>query len=221
MAKAVGLPQNSYCLFAKVRASLPDSTGGLVDFDNDGWRDLLAGQGHVMDDISDSDPALAHHELILLARNLFGRYYDVAARAGPAFRRRLAARGVAFGDLDGDGRVDAAINVNDGPALVLRNVGAAGNSLTLSLERSGDNLDGVGATVRIRDSRGVEQAGFRGSARSYLSVDSSALHFGFGGDASCESVTVRWSHGTTQTFTDPGGPIVRIRQAQETSEGSR
>ncbi len=186
---------------------------GLVDFDNDGWRDLVVGQGHVMDDIGLSDEALAHEEPPMLARNLFGRFYDVSRQAGPAFQRPVAARGIAFGDLDADGRVDAAVNVNDGPALVLRNLSTGGNGLTVRLEGAGRNRDAVGATVQVKDSRNVEQYAFRGSAGSYLSASSSDIHFGLGESGRCEWITVRWPDGSTQTVTAPDGPIVILRQA--------
>ena len=186
---------------------------GLVDFDNDGWRDLLVGQGHVMDDIGDSDSELAYEEPMMIARNLFGRFYDVADRAGPAFRTPVAARGVAFGDLDGDGRPDAAVNVNDGPAIVLRNVSSSGNSVLVRVEGSRGNRDGIGATVTVTTSGAIERRAFRSSAGSYLSSNSPDLHFGLGAGQICESVTVRWPDGSTQTVSDPEGAMVVIRQA--------
>ncbi len=186
---------------------------GLVDFDNDGWRDLLVAQGHVMDDIGDSDPALANEEPLMLARNLFGRFYDVSGRAGPAFNRPIAGRGAAFGDLDGDGRVDAAISVNNGSALILRNSSPAGNSVTVRLEGSGANRDAIGASVRVRTAGTVEQMAFRGNHGSYLSSNSPDLHFGLGEDGRCESITVRWPDGSTQTVSDPTGPVVTVQQS--------
>ncbi len=186
---------------------------GLVDFDNDGWRDLLVAQGHVMDDIGESDPVLAHEEPLMMARNLFGRFYDIAERAGPVFDRAVAARGAAFGDLDNDGRVDVVISVNDGPALVLRNTSAAGNSLTIRLEASGSNRDALGAVVRVRSAAGVEQEAFRGSYGSYLSSNSPDLHFGLGDRGRCESVTVRWPDGSKQTIQEPTGRLVTVRQS--------
>ena len=185
---------------------------GLVDFDNDGWRDLIVGQGHVMDDIALSDDALAHEEPLMLARNLFGRFYDVSRQAGPVFQRPFPARGIAFGDLDGDGRVDATINVNDGPALVLRNLSTGGAGLTVRLVGASPNRDAVGAVVEIKNSREVEQLAFRGSAGSYLSASSPDIHFGLGESARCEWVRVRWANGSTQTVTAPDGPLVIVRQ---------
>ena len=186
---------------------------GLVDFDNDGWRDLIVGQGHVMDDIGLSDEALAHKEPLMLARNLFGRFYDVSRQAGPVFQRPVPARGIAFGDLDGDGRVDAAVNVNDGPALVLRNVSNGGRGLTVRLVGTGRNRDAVGAIVHVKNGEGVEQRAFRGSAGSYLSANSPDIHFGLGESGLCEWVTVRWPDGSTQTVTAPDDPLVIVRQA--------
>ena len=185
---------------------------GLVDFDNDGWRDLLVGQGHVMDDIEHSDEALAHEEPMLLARNLFGRFFDISSRAGPAFERRLAARGVAFGDLDGDGRVDAVVNVNDGAAVILRNQSDAGHSITIRLEGAGSNRDAIGASVRVRTEDRREQHGFRASAGSYLSSNADDLHFGLGDSGRAERVQVAWPNGSTQTVSGQTSGLVVVRQ---------
>ena len=194
---------------------------GLVDFDNDGWRDLLVGQGHVMDDIEHSDEALAHEEPILLARNLFGRFFDVSSKAGPTFERRLAARGVAFGDLDGDGRVDAVVNVNDGEALILRNQSDAGHSITIRLEGAGSNRDAIGASVRVRTEDGREQRGFRASGGSYLSSNADDLHFGLGDSVRAERVQVSWPDGSTQSISGEASGLIVIRQDTASGKASR
>ncbi len=186
---------------------------GLVDFDNDGWRDLLVAQGHVMDDISETDPALAHEEPLLLARNLFGRFYDVASQSGAAIRTPVAGRGVAFGDLDGDGGVDAAVGVNDGPALLLRNTSSRGESIAVRLVGAGRNRDAIGAVVRVTSSGNKEQLAFRGSAGSYLSANSPDLHFGLGVGGRCQAIEVTWPDGSQQTLSAPGsGPVVIEQQ---------
>ena len=194
---------------------------GLVDFDNDGWRDLLVGQGHVMDDIKRSDEALAHEEPLLLARNLFGRFFDASSKAGPAFERRLAARGVAFGDLDRDGRVDAVVNVNDGEALVLRNQSDSGHSVTIRLEGAGSNRDAIGASVRVRAEDGREQHAFRTSAGSYLSSNADDLHFGLGDSSRAEYVHVSWPDGSTQAISGQEGSLIVIRQPAADGKASR
>ena len=187
----------------------------LADFDNDGWRDLVVGQGHVMDDIADSDPRLAHREPMLLARNLVGRFYDVTSRAGEAFQQDFAARGVAVGDLDGDGLLDVVVNVNDGQAFALRNTtAAAGRSLTVTLRGATDNRDGVGARVTVESVEGVRQHAVVSTAGSYLSSNGKALHFGVGAGECCKSVSVEWPNGEVQRLRDVSGSALEIRQQE-------
>lgn len=185
---------------------------GLEDFDNDGWRDLIVGQGHVMDDISLSDDALAHKEPVLLARNLHGQFFDVSQRAGPAFLNRWAARGVAIGDVDGDGRVDAAISVNDGPAVVLRNQSSEAAWLSVSLRGRAPNRDAIGARVCVIPENGRAQCAFRGTAGSYLSASSVPLHFGLGATSRLAKVAVDWPDGTRQEVPTPPFGRLSIRQ---------
>lgn len=187
---------------------------GLADFDNDGWRDLLVGQGHVMDDIGDSDRALSHEEPLMLARNLFGRFYDVSDRAGAVFERRYAARGAAFGDLDSDGRIDVAVNVNDGPALILRNASLAGKSITVRLQGLGFNRGAVGSRVTVKSRANTVQSAFSGASGSYLSANASELHFGLGADDHCEAVEVTWPDGSHDTVSDVDHELLVVRQSR-------
>ena len=193
---------------------------GLVDFDGDGWRDLFVGQGHVMDDIQDSDDALHHEEPLLLARNLHGMFFDVGRGAGPAFEERFAARGVAFGDLDEDGQVDVVVSLNDGPALLLHNTTKGGRAIRVRLVGHGNNRDAVGATVTLTAGGLVQQA-FAGSQGSYLSASAKDLHFGVGDHLGEITVEVRWPDGSTQTVTARSGPTVVIRQPEERSSEAR
>ena len=148
----------------------------LADFDNDGWRDLFVAQGHVMDDIERTDPALAYREPLLLLRNLFGRFYDRSREAGGAFAEPRAARGAVVADLDGDGLLDLVISTNDGPAAILRNVTAqAGNWLAVDAP--------LGSTVRLKLESGREMVGYASPAGSYLSSGNPLVHFGLGDDA--------------------------------------
>ena len=187
---------------------------GLVDLDSDGWRDLFVAQGHVMDDIQRSDPALSHEEPLLAARNLFGQFYDVSGKAGSPFRQTFAARGAAFGDLDGDGRVDVAVNVNGGPGLVLRNASEAGSSISVSLVGEGGNPDAIGATVTVEDSDGRRQRGFRGTGGSYLSASWPVLHFGLGDGGRCARVEVSWPDGTKTAVSDPQDARIVVRKTR-------
>lgn len=168
---------------------------GFGDFDNDGWSDLFVAQSHVMDDIGISQPNLRYEEPLLLLRNLFGRFYDVSAKAGDAFARLRAHRGAAIGDLDSDGRLDLVVNVNDGPAVVLRNMAPKQyNWIGFDAE--------IGAEVRVTDSAG--QGRMRSVTRTggYLSSGDPRAHFGLG-LKTASSVEILWPDGSRQELENP------------------
>ncbi len=167
----------------------------LADYDNDGWRDLFVAQGHVMDDIERTDPALAYREPLLLLRNLFGRFYDRTRQAGEALLEPRAARGAVAADLDSDGRLDLVVTTNDGPVTILRN----------ATRRSGKWI-GVrapaGADVTLELESGGRLRGRAGTGGSYLSTGPGIVHFGLGSEVPV-AVTLRLSDGRELVVDDP------------------
>ena len=172
----------------------------FLDYDNDGWKDLFVAQGHVMDNIALTQPSLGYLEPPLLMRNAEGKFIDVSAKSGEPFRKPMAARGAAFGDLDNDGWIDVAINCNDGPAVILRNRGGNGNHW-LMVETAGtrSNRDGIGARVRVVTADGVERHVTVSTSGSYLSSSDKRAHFGLGGQTMVKLVEVVWPSGQVQT----------------------
>ena len=160
---------------------------GMIDLDNDGWKDLFAAQGHVMDNIEKIDASLRSLEAPLLAINLHGRFERLGLAFPPA-----AGRGVAFGDLNNDGAMDAVMSVLGGPPIVFRNRGGGGRWLTLALRGTRGNRDGIGASVFVNGQR--QEAG---PAGSYLSSNDRRVHFGLG-NADTAKVEIRWPSGRTQ-----------------------
>src|SRR6202034_1436957 len=171
----------------------------FFDYDNDGWKDLFVGQGHVMDNIELTQPNLKHLERCLLMRNVAGNFQDVTQQSGEALLAPRPARGVAFGDLDNDGFVDLAINCNNQPAVILRNQGGNGNHwLSINTVGASSNRDGIGARIRVVGESGLQQWAMVSTASSYLSANDKRAHFGLGKDKMARLVEVAWPSGAVQ-----------------------
>ncbi len=170
------------------------------DFDNDGWKDLLIVQGHDLDTIELTNPNLRYREPMLLARNTGKSFVDVSQRSGEVFGQSWVARGLAIGDLDNDGRLDAVVTTNDGPAYVLRNETPSTNHwLLLKLVGHKSNRDAIGANVKLVTASG-EQFATVTTASSYLSSSDKRVHFGTGKESSVQSIEIRWPSGIVQTL---------------------
>jgi hypothetical protein len=172
----------------------------FLDFDNDGWKDLLVAQGHDLDTIELTSPQLHYRESPLLARNASGVFTDVSAAAGAVFQEKFAARGLATGDIDNDGRIDAVITENDGPIHLLHNETATPNHwLLLNLIGHKSNRDAIGAEVKLLTRKGPQHATVT-TASSYLSSSDKRLHFGLGAESLVQSIEIRWPSGIVQVL---------------------
>lgn len=182
------------------RITMPHSGWGVrfLDYDNDGWKDLLIAQGHDIDTIQLSYPNLHYREPPLLLRNTGQGFVDVSDASGSVFRQAWVGRGMAIGDLDNDGRIDAVISTNDGPAYVLRNETPTKNHwLTLLLVGHRSNRDAIGAEVKLVTSKGPQFATVT-TTGSYLSSSDKRVHFGLGDEAVAQSIEIRWPSGIRQ-----------------------
>jgi len=171
----------------------------LIDYDNDGWKDLFVAQGHVMDNISLSSPSLKYLEPMLLLKNDAGVFEDVSALSGDVLGVPRASRGVAFGDLDNDGFPDVVVSCLNAPAVVLRNGGGNGNHwLLVNTVGTSSNRDGIGARIRVVSESGLEQFGFVTTAGSYQSANDKRVHFGLGQDKKVKLLEILWPSGIEQ-----------------------
>ena len=189
----------------------------FVDYDNDGWKDLLIAQAHDLDTVEKSYPQLHYREPMLLLHNDHGkRFEDVSAESGALFHEAWVGRGMAIGDLDNDGRIDAVVTTNGGPAHVLHNETLGNNHwLTLKLVGHKSNRDGIGAVVHVTTASG-SQWETATTASGYLSSSDRRVHFGLGADAVAKTVEIRWPSGIVQTLKDVKAD--RILQVDEQAD---
>ena len=172
----------------------------FFDYDNDGWKDLLIAQGHDLDTIQLTFPNIRYREPLLLARNTSKGFVDVSGDAGPVFQEPWVGRGLAIGDIDNDGGMDAVVTTNDGPLHILHNETTPLNHwLTLKLVGHKSNRDAIGALVKIVITQGVQFATVT-TASSYLSSSDKRVHFGVGLDTAAKTIEIHWPSGTRQVL---------------------
>jgi hypothetical protein len=173
----------------------------LVDFDNDGDRDLFVALGHMMDNIEHWDKRASY-----LARNLLfmntggGKFTSVSTTSGDGMLPKLSSRGAAFDDLDNDGDVDVVISNSRGKPTILRNDSPSqGHWLQLKLRGAKMNRDGVGARVKVvaGDLSLIDEVH---SGRGYQSHYGMRLYFGLSDRRKADRVEVSWIGGATDVF---------------------
>jgi len=177
----------------------------FLDYDNGGRQDLLVAQGHVNTDVDREKPGLHYLESLLLLRNTGNSFVDVSASSGEVFKQKWAGRGLAVGDIDNDGLIDAVVTTNDGPAYLLHNETPSRNHwLTLKLIGHTSNRDAIGASVKLTTPHGIQMATVT-TAGSYLSSSDKRVHFGLGNAAGADRIEIRWPSGIVQTLEKVAG----------------
>ncbi len=190
---------------------------GFLDFDNDGWRDILQVNGHVYPEVDSYGFAQKFKNPRLLYRNLGnGRFKDISAGMGPGITEHFSSRGAAFGDYNNDGGIDALIlNMNDAPSL-LKNIGggAAGNWIKLKLIGTLCNRTAIGARAYVTAGKHIQMDEVH-SGTSVMSQSDLRLHFGLGQATLVDSVEITWpTTGQKETYTK-----VKVNQILTIREG--
>jgi enediyne biosynthesis protein E4 len=182
----------------------------FLDYDNDGWKDLIVAQGHDIDNIQLTFPQFRYKEPMLLMHNDGKHFVDVSVRSGDAFHEAWVGRGLTAGDIWNDGHVDVVVTTNGGPSYILRNETPTSNHwLGIKLVGHQSNRDGIGAEIKLTTSKGTQFATVS-TAGSYLSSNDKRAHFGLGSDAAAQSVEIRWPSGTVQTLKNVNGDRVLV-----------
>jgi hypothetical protein len=200
------------------QASIPfvGFADGFLDYDNDGWKDLLIVNGHVYPE-ADQHPEAgsSYAQRPLLYHNLKNGKFDlIPAVEGTGLATVSVGRGAAFGDIFNDGKIDVVINNMDGVPVLLRNV-SPDHHHWVELKLIGgakSPRDAVGATVYLTGG-GVRQRGDVLSGGSYLSSNDLRVHFGLGDASAVDAVEIRWPSGRVEKIKVPG--LDRILTVEE------
>ncbi len=170
---------------------------GFIDYDNDGWPDIVQVNGHVYPQVDAYKFGESFKNPRLVYRNLGnGHFEDVSSQMGPGISERFSSRGAAFGDYNNDGCMDVLVlNMNDLPSL-LRNIGGnKQNWIKIKLVGSKCNRTAIGARVRVIIGKHVQMDEVK-SGTSVMSQSDLRLHFGLGQFKTVDSIEVKWP--TTQ-----------------------
>jgi enediyne biosynthesis protein E4 len=175
----------------------------FLDFDNDGWKDIIIGNGHVYPQVDHTTWGTTWAQRPLLFKNIDGKKFELEpAVQGTGLAKLFVSRGLAVGDLFNDGKLDVVINVLDGHPALLRNV-SADTHHWIELKLVGgpkSPRDAVGSTVYLT-AGGKRQRGDVISGASYASTHDPRLHFGLGDATAIDSVEVHWPSGARENFT--------------------
>ena len=179
---------------------------GFLDYDNDGWKDLLIVNGHVYPQV-DQHPewGQSYAQRPLLYRNVGGgKFEPVPAVEGTGLAVVTVGRGAAFGDLFNNGRIDVVINNMDGVPLLLRNINADHHHWVEMKFIGGPKSprDAVGTSVYLTANR-MRQRGDVLSGGSYLSSNDMRVHFGLGDADKVDQLEIHWPDGTVENLKLP------------------
>jgi hypothetical protein len=173
---------------------------GFLDYDNDGWKDIMMVNGHVYPQVDKHDWGTTFAERVLLYHNSRnGKFEYVPPVKGSGLATLTSGRGAAFGDLFNNGKIDVVINPIDGPPVLLKNVNPDHHHWVELKLIGGEKSprDAVGATVYL-SANGTRQREDIMSGGSYISSNDQRPHFGLGDALDAGTAEIHWPSGAVE-----------------------
>ena len=186
----------------------------FLDYDNDGWNDILQLNGAMLDNVSLYHGEVSYREPLLMYRNVGkGKFEKVSESLGADFMHAIAGRGLATADYDNDGDIDIVTNNRgDFPSLLRNDGGNANNWLTVQLVGTKSNRDGIGASLKLT-SEGFVQVEQAKGGTSYMSASDPRIHFGLGSRTKIASLEITWPSGQVDRLTSiPINQIITVKE---------
>lgn len=179
----------------------------FLDYDNDGWLDLLVTNGHVLDNVTKIFPKYTYRQPTQLLHNRGASippFEDVSQRTGGSgFMKPIVGRGAAIGDYDNDGRIDVLLVDSEGTPVLLHNeCQTAAHWLGLKLIGTKSNRDGYGASVTVELADGRRLVRYCHADGSYMSSSDKRVHIGLGTANRVKTLRVQWPGGHTDMLQD-------------------
>jgi enediyne biosynthesis protein E4 len=182
---------------------------GMVDFDNDGWKDIFVTGGHVLSRMT-LGRNVDEPNFVFRNEGSGGKWKEVNDEAGMNAVPPARHRGCAFGDFDGDGRTDVVVTALGNDAEIWMNRSEpARHWLDIALEGTRSNRDGIGARIKVVTRSGA-QYNYMTTSVGYASSSDGPVHFGLGDDESAELVEIRWPSGVVQEIRNVAANQVKL-----------
>ena len=184
-------------------------SGGFLDYNNDGWKDLFSANG----DVDNLVPNAPQHDTMFENRD--GKeFVDVSREMGADFNRVGFQRGSAFADLNNDGSLDIVVtSLNEKPRILMNSAENGAHWLLIQPVGTSSNRDGIGTKIKLTTPAGRTLYNHVTTSVGFLSSSDRRAHFGLGNELSAASIEVRWPSGTIQTLKDvPCDRILRIEE---------